>query len=79
MINRWFIILAAFIIVLMIAWATYKAIRDTEPEKRRKAIYVYTGVYLGAILIYALLSTVGQGLMNDIFYWFGGKTNVIMQ
>jgi len=76
MVNFAIVYLLALLLFFFVIWLTFKSVKETkDPEKRRKAITVYGSIYLGAIILAAILATVGKEPMNNLFYWLGGQTS----
>ena len=63
------------IIGVLVIWVVYKDIKDTKPEKRQKAILIYTSVFVGALVLLVCLQTFGKDSMEKLFYSLGGTLN----
>ena len=75
MINSFGMLLMQLAIAGLVVWVAYKDIKAAKPEKRQKAILIYTSVLVGAILLFVCLKTFGQDSMDKLFYSLGGTLN----
>ena len=75
MINSFGMLLMQVAIAGLVVWVVYKDIKAAKPEKRQKAILIYSSVLVGAILLFVCLKTIFADSMDKLFYSLGGTLN----
>ena len=72
--NIWGLMVILLTLAALVGWVTYRAVKEEKPKKRRKAIIVYSCIYITAIglFLFFYVAPPGKAYMENLFYYMGG-------